>query len=811
MEIQNYWLSLEIDFYTLDIVGHETIALSVPGEELVLDCYNLEIKSVNDSNGKPVDFIQDGQKLVIRSPATSGDAQNIGISLEYRGKVSDQTLHGIYKSRYDGGYFIATDFEPNGARLMFPCVDDPKFKAEFDIEVITQPGLVVTSNCRKKEIKVDQSRTKHVFERTPRMSTYLLYVGIGKFDALTLDQVGSPELRVLTKPGHALKGEFALANAVKFVKLFEEYYNVSYPLPKLDLVALPEYAAGAMENWGAITFREVALLADENSSASNRRGVVEVTGHEIAHQWFGDLVTMEWWNDLWLNESFATFMESKMTNMLYPEWDIWGDFLHDNTGGAMLGDSLHSTHPIDVEVKSPEEVSQIFDEISYGKGASILRMTEAWLGEEKFRDGIRRYLAEFPYSNAKGEDLWRKLEQSSGLPVSLVMRSWIKEPGYPVVRVSLRNQEIHLEQERFFLKKSGKIDYQWPIPLVFSINGRSSSLLFKGESGRIPLSEPLSTLKINAGQSGFYRVLYDDSLYSIVEQEFQGLPPFDRWGIISDLFAFLISGVVEPELYFDFVKRGMDDADYLVVDAISSELRFLLELSTDNALLRDLYLGYYRRHMERLGLDSKPAEPDNDRILRGRIAIGLVLEDEVFAKKISDRFSSYEREDPNIRAAIAVSFALTTGRNSFDRLITTIKRSANEADLTRIFNALTCYHESDLVAKALDFSISGEVNRADSLYAIANAIKNPRARIVTWQWIKTNLKNLRELFRGTPYVSFILQEAIPRVGIGHESEVKNYFSENRIEEADKGIAKGIELLDAYSDLASRLSQAGSTV
>jgi tricorn protease interacting factor F2/3 len=807
MEIQNYKLSLEIDFDTLDIIGHEKITLTAPSNELVLDCYNLEIKSVSDINGKEIHFNQNAKNLVLKEISTADGTQSITIGLEYHGKVSDKSLHGIYKSSYNGGYFVATDFEPNGARLMFPCVDDPRFKAEFDIEVVTQSGLVVTSNCREKRVsRVDEKRTRHVFERTPRMSTYLLYVGIGNFEISTLEEPGSTELRVLTKPGDSRKGDYALENSAKFLKLYGDYYNVPYPLPRLDLIALPEYAAGAMENWGAITFREVLLLVDKNSSASNRRSVVEVAGHEIAHQWFGDLVTMEWWNDLWLNESFATFMESKMTDVLYPEWNIWSDFLHDQTSGAMIGDSLHNTHPIDVNVKDPEEVSQIFDEISYGKGASILRMIEAWMGEEKFRGGIRKYLAEYPFSNAKGEDLWIKLEQSSQLPVSRVMRSWVKDPGFPVVKASLRDGGVYLEQERFFLKKkSGSEDYQWPIPLVSWINGRSSTMLFEGRSATFPLKEPLSVIKINAGQSGFYRVLYDAKLYSLVKEELHDLTPFDRWGVISDLFAFLISGGVKLEMYFDFVRQSTNDIDYLVVDTIASQLEFLRALSPDNETLRGIYIDYHRWHIERLGLEPKTDESDNDKILRGRIATGLVLADEQFAKKISSRFSSYEQDDPNLRTAIAISFAITNPESSYDTLIATLKRSANEADLSRIFKALTSYHDPNLVERALDFSISGQVNRADSLYAIFGAIRNPRAKAVTWQWIKKNLGTMLELFRGTSTIPSLLQEAIPRVGIGQEDEVKKYFLENKIEEADKGIAKGIELLDAYSDLAGRLS------
>lgn len=813
MKIKNYKLSLEIDFYDLGFRGLNTITCSGLEDELILDSSGLEIDSVSLS-GRPLKFQQDRErkKVIVAgfSSRETGQEDELKIEVAYHGRVSEETLHGLYKSRYDGGYLIATDFEPNGARLVFPCVDDPKYKAEFDLEIITQKGLVVTSNTIEKEtMSVDEKRSRHVFERTPPMSTYLFYFGIGNFEQSRLTH-GDIEFRALTRPGQASKGIFALDHAAKFLQLYAEYYSIAYPFPKLDLIALPEYTAGAMENWGAITFREVALLVDENSSASNRRGVVEVLGHEIAHQWFGDLVTMEWWNDLWLNESFATFMESKMTDRLYPEWNIWSDFLQEMSGGAMLGDSLESTHPIDVDVKAPEEVSQIFDEISYGKGASILRMIEAWIGEDAFRDGVRKYLTQFSYQNARGSDLWKKLQEVSGKPASEVMEAWIQKPGYPVVKVSREDGMLRLTQERFVLRKSIRNKYQgttWPIPIVVTVGGKSVNFLLSERSQSLQIEgSDSSGIKLNAGQTGFYRVLYDENSYSWIGRRFESLPTFDRWGIISDLFAFLVADSVSPQLYLDFIQRATNDAEYLVVDAVSGQLEFLRSLSPGSARLKEIYLDYHRKHIARLGLYPRNEEKDNDKILRGRIATGLALEDPTFAGDLAKRFREYDRQVPDIRTAVATSFALTNGEASFSELVAMMKKMGNEADVIKILSALASYHEPSLVTKSLDFCVGGEINRADSVYAIFAAAQNPHSRAVTWEWVTKNLETLLELFRGTPTVSFLLQEVIARTGIGREQEVRDYFSKIKIKEADKGITKGLELLDAYSDLAHRLSQ-----
>jgi tricorn protease interacting factor F2/3 len=744
------------------------------------------------------------------SSTGTDSVESRSIVLRYTTKVSDQALHGFYKSSYDGGYFIASDFEPNGARFLFPCIDHPDYKAEFDLEVITQKGLVVTSNCSEKVVlPVDEKRAKHVFQRTPPMSTYLLYLGIGNFEVSSLRR-GPIEFRALAKPGYAKKGAFSLERAADYVKLYEEYYAVPYMFDKLDLIALSEYSAGAMENWGAITFREVALLVDENSSAANRRHVAEVVGHEVAHQWFGDLVTMKWWNDLWLNESFATFMETKMTDKLFPEWNAWSDFVQDATGGAMHGDSLSSTHPIEANVNAPEEIGQIFDEISYGKGASILRMIEAWMGEIAFRNGVQKYLKDFPYSNASGADLWQRLEQESGLPVSEVMGAWIKKSGFPVIKVSLKGKELSLSQQKFRLLRSqnmvGTQSDLWPVPIVASINGESSNFLLKETSATLPHRAPLTKLDLNVGRVGFYRVLFDEQLYSLIEKGFPALDPFAKWGIVSDLFAFLMADQAAAELYFDFVRLAMDDASYLLVDTITSELQFLRSLAPDNLPLQKMYLDYHQRQITRLGLEPRSGEPDNDKILRSRIATGLALEDDSFAAKLAVKFADYGHLLPDLRTAVAIAYARQNGIEGFNELISTMKRMANEGDVIKLLFALTSYREPDSVKKALDFSLQGEISRADSAYAVSGACSNPRAKAVTWNWVVQNLETIRELFKGTGNVSFLMQEVISRTGIGQEQKVKNYLSHAKIEEADQGIRKGLELLEAYSSLANRLQK-----
>jgi tricorn protease interacting factor F2/3 len=802
--VEEYVLSLSVDFYSLNFSGHEKIRIANPEKDLTLDSLDLNVRRVT-ALGKNLRFEVDNEAKKLKISDLPRGFDTLEISLDYEGKITDKTLYGFYKSRYDSDYFVTTDFEPNGARILFPCVDNPVFKAVFSLDVTTQKNLVVVSNGQLKSIVDLGEKAKHVFEPTPKMSTYVLYLGIGKFDQVSLTE-RNLEFRVSARPGYAEKGRFALENATKFLRTYEEYYSIPYPLGKLDLIGLPEYASGAMENWGAITFREVVLLIDKNSSVANKRNVTSVLGHEIAHMWFGNLVTMRWWNDLWLNESFATFMESKMTNKLYPEWNVVSDFVQQTTAGAMNSDSLSNTHPIDVPVRAPEEISQIFDDISYGKGASVLRMIEAWIGQDAFRTGVSRYLSEFKYGNAEGKDLWRHLAKASGQPVNEVMEAWIKNAGFPVVSVSLNKLEkLSFSQERFFLdqNRNEKEGGVWPIPVSYMINGREKTFILTDKTFETS-SDQIKAIKVNSGQAGFYRVLYDKELYSIIEKEFADLDTFDRWGILADLFAFLLAGKVSADQYFVFSKRCALESEYLVADAATSHLQFLRLISPQNKGIMQIYRNHHYSQIKRLGLEAKAEEKDTDKLLRGRIATGLALEDPEFARELSKKFGEYDKLDPNLRTAVAVSFAQTLGGKGYDELLATMKRIGSEADVVKIYVALTSFRDPKLVEKTLDLCISGEISRADSLYAVLDAALNPYVRETTWEWLKKNLGVFRELFQGTPYVSQLLQEVISKTGIGSEVEIKSYVSNLKIPEGDKGIKKGLELLDVYSSLKRRL-------
>ena len=416
--------------------------------------------------------------------------------------------------------------------------------------------------------KTEQNTQTVSFQKTPVMSTYLLYFGVGSFDFIETKYKGK-KIRVITTPGKAKEGRLALDLTKKFLKYFEDFSKVPYPLPKLDLIAIPDFNAGAMENWGAITFREIALLFDQKkSSITAKKRIAEVIAHELWHQWSGNLVTMEWWNDLWLNESFATYMAYKAVNNYYPEWYMWHDFVGSETAWAFKEDSLKNTHPIAVPVSSPNEIEEIFDGISYGKGGSVLRMINSYLGEKAFQKGISNYLKKYKYKNTIASQLWNELSKVSKDPIKQVMTSWIQQPGHPIIKVSRSKDALSLTQHKFNAQSKDKT--LWKIPLTIQTPKKEIKTLFTTKSKTITLPKDTKWYKLNIDQKGFYRVQYDKqslkALKSLISQKkFSSL---DRAGLQGDLFNTTVSGEETLSTYLDFIKAYKNEDNQFVLSDI---------------------------------------------------------------------------------------------------------------------------------------------------------------------------------------------------------------------------------------------------
>ncbi|GGP20292.1 leucyl aminopeptidase [Thermocladium modestius] len=773
MQVNKYDLYLDVDYRKLSYKGSVTIYMS--NEDVTnINAVDLTILRVK-VDGRDGEHSYDGKAISIKNPVRER------VEIEFEGKVPD-LLMGIYRAPYEGGYMITTQFEATGARRMFPCIDHPAYKAIFKVTIKIDKDLDAIFNMPPARVMEEGGKKVIEFQETPKMSTYLLYLGIGKFEEVR-DRLGNIDVIVATPPGKAKRGLFALDVAKKVIKYYEDYFNIPYILPKLHLIAVPEFAAGAMENWGAITFRETALLADENSSEGERRRVAEVVAHELAHQWFGDLVTMRWWDDLWLNESFATFMSYKAIDTLFPEWRHWYDFLLNETGGAMMRDSLSTTHPIHVPVNKEEEIEQIFDEISYGKGASVLRMMEAFLGEGDFRNGLRKYLKAHEYSNAAAEDLWKSLEEASGKPVVKIMEAWITKAGYPVISASLGSDGIKLKQARF--KLAGDEEGKWPVPLTYYLNGDKQAQLMEGD---LTIGGSISSFKLNIDQTGFYRARYWDWDAALKASK----TAIDRWGIVSDIYANLLQGSVKLKDYLSFITKFHEEEDYLPAWEVSSQLSTLFAI---NVSIRPHSAEF---HGAQLRLLEGRRDP-NSALLRGIVANRLAQVDDEYAKRLASDVSRFESIDPNMRRAVATAYAVV-GERPFETLASLYFKLKNDEDKVKVLLSMMSIRDPSEYGLALGLLLSGDVKRQDVGAAFSAGSYNPFTRRITLSWLKVNIDKLRRLYQATGTLSRIMEASIPFLGLGQEGELMAFLNGLNIPEADMGIKVGLELLSVYGRL-----------
>jgi tricorn protease interacting factor F2/3 len=783
MKTKSYDLFLDIDFKGLKFVGKLRIEIESE-EDVVLNSLGLTILNIK-TRGGPLRFEQTDEGLVVKTGPFKG-----ALEIEYSGSIPD-TLTGIYRAPYDSRYVVTTQFEAANARRMLPCVDNPGYKAEFRLTLKVDRDLDTISNMPVESVSMEGDKKVVVFQKTPRMSTYLLYLGVGKFEEIK-GKLGKTDIIVATMPGKVSKGKFALEVAKKSIDFYQTYFGIPYMLPKVHLIAVPEFAAGAMENWGAVTFRETALFVDEKSDVKTKKRVVEVVAHELAHMWFGDLVTMKWWDDLWLNESFATLMAFKVVDTIKPEWETWQDFLRTDTSGAMSRDSIKSTHPIEVPVESPSEIEQIFDDISYGKGASVLRMIEAYMGAEDFRKGIENFLNRHKFSNAEGNDFWNALEEIHGNKLKTIANEWIRKPGYPVITVTLNKGKLALKQERFLL--SGTAEDVWPIPVVMKLNREYRKLLFNKKEETIDV-ENVESLKINADQTGFYRVYYK-GLYDLVWKS--SLSAFDRWGIIFDALAFLMAGKISFPDYLDLMKRYYQEQSYLPALEVSDQLAFLYSIAPSKII--EISKEFHRSQLKIL--EGKTDE--NSGMLRGIFANRLAMLDESYAKELSSRFRDCKNVEPDMKDAVATAYARTY--SDFETIVKNYRESVSNEERVRLLGAMMSFKDPSLIALSLGFTLSGEVKRQDTGTVILASLRNPDARSLTWTWLKVNMERLRKLFEGTGKYSQILLSAIPILGIGKVEETEKFFEKNRIFEAEKGIEAGLEKLKIYDDLVRKIQK-----
>lgn len=676
----------------------------------------------------------------------------VELTVEYEGEHNDR-LYGFYRARVSKDeYMLSTQFETANARAAFPCLDEPLFKATFDVTLLLDDSLEAVSNMSLKKAERKGKKKEWAFERTPRMSTYLLYMGVGKLERLER-RGGKPRLSVLATPGKKEYMHLALDYGDRLLADLQSYFGIEYPLPKLDLLAIPDFAAGAMENWGAITFRETALLGSEKrSTVVGKQRIAEVVGHELAHMWFGDLVTMEWWDDMWLNESFATYMEYKAVGRLFPEWKPMLKYYIDSVGYALSADGVRNTHPISVKVETVGEVEELFDAIGYNKGGSVLLMLEDFVGSDVFRDGLSRYLKKHSYANATRDDLWASIEEEcrakgKDLPVVKVMDDWLTREGYPVVAVRQKGEgAFELSQERFTI--SGNMDGTWKIPISYLSDKGEGKLLMDGKTARVEAG----WLKLNYKQAGFYRVAYEPENLAVLGRMIREkkLGDLDAWGIENDLFAFVRSGSAGLPAYLGFVGDHCMGCGYPANVNISGHLSWLNSIAYRMPFAKGaagLSADYHGRLLERLGWEVKAGESSVDTRLRSLSIAELGLLGNAAAIEKAQALFDSKDINPNIRSAVYSTVMFNKpDRARFERLLGAYKGDGAPEEKVIALGALGMSGDRGLMERALELSLSDEVRLQDSYIIMGNVSGNPLGRLLYKEWAMKNWKTFQSKY-----------------------------------------------------------------
>lgn len=744
---------------------------------------------------------------------------NHTIHINFSGTVTD-AMHGLYPCYFthDGvkKQLFATQFESHHAREVFPCVDEPAAKAEYDLTLITRPGITVLGNMPVKFQEENGDSHTTTFERTPRMSSYLLAFVIGELHKKSARTKSGVEVNVWATPAQNENTlDFALDIATRSIDFYDEYFGVKYPLPKSDHVALPDFSSGAMENWGLITYRESCLLADPDlTPESSRRFIATVIAHELSHQWFGNLVTMNWWNDLWLNESFANMMEYVAIDALHPEWRMWEDFATNEVTAALRRDSLDGVQSVQADVNHPDEISTLFDPaIVYAKGGRLLVMVRKLIGEEAFRAGLKSYFEKFAYKNTVGNDLWQELESTSSQPIVNLMNAWISQPGLPVVSVSNSHDAAILSQERFFIGEHQPSDALWPIPL-FANQPLDVKILNQKET-TVSIEKPL---QLNCGLSAHFVTKYDESSREYLLKKITELPTLDKICILQDATILARAGFENSASLLPLALSLKTETNEKVFGMAASALTELRKFVDDNDAARDslkkISGEFARATFEELGWDEKYDESDDDRERR-TTALSLMMysEDKEVLNEAKTRFDNNKLEDlpTEIRALI-----ISTNVRHFEtpemieNLFATYKNTPSNDLQNDIAIGLTSTKNPETAEKILaNIKDSNIIRPQDASRWFVYLIRTRENRQIAWNWLKENWAWVEDTFgEDKSYDDFIRYAATALLTTDELNDFRQFFEPmENIPALTRTIKLGITEISARVELIERDKEA----
>ncbi|MDQ2824951.1 MAG: M1 family metallopeptidase [Verrucomicrobiota bacterium] len=817
----------------LTFTGTEAVRVSVrvPVRQIVLNAAGLDVASAS-VNDKPlpklaikIDKKQELLTLALPSELSPGDH---ALTLSFSGLINQQgrgLFYMHYQEQGTGAKKIAlgTQFEATDARRFFPCWDEPSFRARFQLSVVVPENWLAVSNMPiESETKIEHGKEVR-FAATPSMSSYLNVLVAGEFDLIETKAAGT-QIRVIATKGKAEWGRYALESTAQILEYFNDYFGIAYPLPKLDQIAIPGGFGGAMENWGGITYFESALLFDpEKSSASTRQRIYEVIAHETAHQWFGDLVTMAWWNNLWLNEGFASWMGTKCTAHFNPQWEVWlqKNIPRDPTRRtgiskelAMEGDARSTTHAIQQPIRNEVEANSAFDDITYRKGQAFLLMLESFLGENDFRDGIRRYIAAHKYSNSTTADLWKALSEASRKPVEEIAAAWTEQPGFPIVKLRRDGENISLSQERFTIHFANPPALQWKIPLTYFVvdEARTQSRLMTAKIDNLSGIPSDRALKLNAEGAGNYRVEYDEASWKLL---LDALPKFnlaDRVNLLGDAWAFVQANRAPFSTYAALVEKLSGGNELAERDQIINTFDYINRLLIGDPALEKFQ--NYARTILRPSFDQLGWEPRKDEtppatILRGSLieALGDLNDQEIVAG-CRERFQKFVVDPaslaPDLRAAVFRVVGHHADESTWDKLHELGLKTTSIEEKQNYYDALAATWNSKLATKALQIALTDELPTSRALFIVGKVARVSEHPDIAWKFAKANMKALlakTDALGANSYAPslFTFFSEPTRV-----TELKAYAKANLPVSSAKEVAKAVDEIEFRSEFKRRL-------
>lgn len=820
---RHYNLHLKPDLEAETFSGDVEISVEVsePVSQIVLNAKEMDLKSarfVGDGSDVEIgDFAYDEE--LERVTLDLGGEVGVGwytLAIDFDG-VLNRKLYGFYISTFtdDAGVehkIATTQFESTDARQAFPCFDEPAMKASFEIALTVPNDLFAASNgpIISEQVSGDGSLRTVKFGTTIKMSTYLVAFIVGPFEATDPVDVDGVPLRIIHPIGKGNLTPFALEAGAFSLSFFNDYYGIPYPGEKLDLVAIPDFAFGAMENLGCVTFREVILLVDTaRATQPELLRIADVIAHELAHMWFGDLVTMEWWNGIWLNEAFATFMAALCTDAFNPEWRRWDQFSLERSA-AFDVDSLQKTRPIEYEVKSPADADGMFDLLTYEKGGSVLRMLEQHLGAERFRDGIRHYLKKHQYGNTETSDLWDALEEVTGEPVRSTMDAWIYQRGYPILNVKQCDGCVKtiFTQNRFFYKAPDEADETvWPIPVGIKYadaNGEidSMKMLMTEDDVEVAELENAKWVNANAGSNGFYRVNYSPELMAALSDVMGEMEAIERYSIADDQWSAMLAGGSSAVDYVRLAEgySGEDDLDvWTLLAGNLASLERIIEDDAARSRMRSRLASLYGSGLSRLGWEPGEGDSPRDLELRGVLSRSLAVtarDADALSRmrELHDRHLAGESVEPNLVSAATSSVAVVGSISDYEVFVGRFKDAATPQEERRYMGALASFPGEGEMRNTLDMCLNGDIRSQDGPYLVAGCLMNRYHGPLAWDFVKSKWDEMLEVYPDNSIVRMV--GGIRSLSKPEQAaDIKSFFETHNVPTGELTLQQYFERLD----------------